>query len=178
MSVLKKFRSVVLLVMVLIGGHAAVSSAAMYDGAWLPNDTDFYAYIKFLTPNSDANLYLYDLYGVPNESLKLFPDPVTDDANIWFTLDSGSWYASLSKGGLDLNLGTSKAIWFYFQDGATKYTSYDVTTRTPGDNYELFDPNTSMTVRVHDIAPVPLPASLFLLGSGIISLVVSRRKSR
>lgn len=178
MSALKKFRCLMFLAAVMIVGFSAIASAAPYDGAWLANDNDFFAIELTATADSNAGLYLYDFDDGTGDSMLLFTDSLYSSATVYFTEDSGIWYAGLSSGVKTLDLGGSKDIGFYFLKGANPYPSYDVTTVDPGEVYSLFETNTAMTVLVSDIAPVPLPASLFLLGSGILSLVVSRRKSR
>lgn len=171
------------LAMVMIVGQAAVASAATftYDGAWQTNDIDFFFYVTFSAPNPDAELYIYDFDEGASDDLLIYDNGYSPFATVYLTLDSGIWYAGLSAGAKTLDLGVSKNIGFYFSDGTNDYPSYLVTTTSfPGEVYQLSDSNTGMTVIVSDIAPasVPLPTTLFLMGSGIIPLVVYRRKSR
>lgn len=178
MSLLKKFHRFTILIMLVIGVLTASPAAAMYEGVWLPNDNDFFTIEMSPIENPNAGLYIYDFDEGTGDSLLLFTDGIFNSATVFFTLDLGIWYAGLSEDARTLDLGDSREFGFYFGDEVNLYTSYDVTTITPGEVYSLFDSNTRMTARVSDIAPVPLPASLFLLGSGILFLAVSRRYGR
>jgi len=72
----------------------------------------------------------------------------------------------------------------YFLGGMTTFTTYDLTVITPGEVYQLSadlfnnDGISDMIVAVSDAAPVPIPGTVLLLGSGLVGLVGRRIRRR
>ncbi|MBU4000531.1 hypothetical protein KKG29_05195 [Patescibacteria group bacterium] len=60
----------------------------------------------------------------------------------------------------------------------TTYTEYGLELNDTGNAYILTDTNTGMIVSVGNAAPVPIPASALLLGSGILGLITIGRVRR
>ena len=175
----RMFLGIVTLCAVLIMAQASVSNAYTYDGAWLPNDTkDFFA-VKLTVGTPPSAFSMYDWKDT--DSLQIFGPSATFDADtVYFTLDSGTWYASLTKGAItDLNLGTSLEFGFFFSDGsATSHFSYDVQVDDPGEQYVLSHTDFGTIAITSDIAPVPIPASALLFGSGMVGLIGFGKRMR
>jgi len=177
MRIKKTLFGIMMVAALLILARPSISSADTYSGAWLPNGSDIF--MIELTPTSGtASFYMYD-WGDTNDSLSLITDGVNDSDTAYFTNVSGTWYAGLTSGATTLNLGSTQEFGFYFYDAGNTYTSYDLITLEQGVSYRLSDSsNTGMEVFVTRAAPVPIPASVLLLGSGILGLITIGRVKR
>ena len=153
--------------------------ASTYSGAWDPNSTDPVIIFEITPGTQDAWLYMYDWNNT--DSMMVIEDAMFAAANVFFTQDSSDiWHAGLTSGAKTLNLGNSTRFGFYFSDGLNKNTSYVLTTITGGSQYRLRDnqgsSKTKMDVIVNFAAPVPIPATVWILGAGLLGLVGIRRK--
>lgn len=163
---------VVALCTVLIMAQASVSNADTYSGAWLPNDVDAFlvAFANPLVTDPDS-FFMYD-WGNESARMEVFGSEITQ--TVYFTQKDGIWSVRLSGGTETLNLGKSSEFGFFFGDGTTMY--YDLTVIEPGEMYQLSPAGSSdITICTSDIAPVPLPASALLLGSGMVGLIAFGR---
>ena len=176
MRIKKILFGIMMVAALLILARPSISIADTYSGAWLPNDSDIFAIELTLTPET-GSFYMYD-WGNQDTDLLLFVDGRYNSTTGYFTQDGGDWWASLSLGATTLSLGDTQEFGFYFLDGTTNYFSYDLTATTPGEAYTLYDSNTDMTVAVSDAAPVPIPTSALLFGSGIIGFIATGRVRR
>ena len=109
----------------------------------------------------------------------LFDDSFYSPQIVNFTKELDNWIATTILGTPQtLNLGLSQEFGFYFLDGTTKYEYYDLTESIPNTSYYLDDDNTGMKVLVAGAAPVPLPASVLFLASGVARLIAFGRVRR
>ena len=148
-----------------------------YSDAWQPMHDDVFL-VELGAKSRDGSLYIYD-FGDPENALPVLSDGVFAHTSIFFssveTKDGTiNWYADTTLGGQALELGETPFFGIYFSDGSDTWEEYDII----GTNgaYWLSEANTGMQVIAHDMKPVPVPAAVFLLGSGLISLVALRRR--
>jgi len=167
------FFGVIIAATFLIMAQPVISIAAPYSGAWLPNDSDIFT-IE-LTPKASSNsFYMYD-WDDSTESLQVIEDGIYKSQTVYFTCNDASWCAGLESGGTTLSLGDTPEFGFYFSNGADNFLSYDLAKNEAGETYILSNSNTEMGVLVSDAAPVPIPASALLLGSGLLGLIAIGR---
>ncbi len=86
-----------------------------------------------------------------------------------------TWYAGRTKGAATLNLGSDLEFGFFFKNDEKSIFEYDLQQSTSGDSYILSHGSMNIQVVTSDVAPVPLPASALLLGSGIVGLIAFGR---
>ena len=175
--------SVTAFVFAIVGSAGACSStgpldSSPYSDAWQPMHDDVFL-VELGAKSRDGSLYIYD-FGDPENALPVLSDGVFAHTSIFFssveTKDGTiNWYADTTLGGQALELGATPFFGIYFSDGSDNtWGEYDII----GTNgaYWLSEANTGMQVIAHDMKPVPVPAAVFLLGSGLISLVAVRRR--
>jgi hypothetical protein len=170
------------LVFTIAGSAGACSTTGLYDpasysDAWQPMHDDAFL-VELGAKSSDRTLYIYD-FGAPENALPILSDGFFAHTNIFFssvktTDGSTNWYADTTPGGQALELGATPFFGIYFSDGSDTWGEYDIIDANGA--YLLFEANTGMQVITHDMKPVPVPAAVFLLGSGLISLVALRRR--
>ncbi len=165
---------VVMLCTVLIMAQASVSNADTYSGAWLPNDLEDAFFVKLANPLviDPDSFFMYNLEN-ENASMKVFGSEITQ--TVYFTREKGTWYAGQTKGAATLNLGSSLEFGFFFKNDEESIFEYDLQQSTSGDSYILSHESMNIQVVTSDVAPVPLPASALLLGSGMVGLIAFGR---
>jgi len=150
------------------------ASASLYSGAWQPNSDDFFV---VSLSSGTGSLYLFD-WGNTTNNLMILSNGSFNNSTVYFSPVGTTWWAGLTQGAQTLNLGLSNWFGFYFSDGSNPpYLSYALTS-TGTDSYTLFESNTSMTVMLHDADPVPIPATVWIFGAGLMGIVGIRRKLR
>ena len=166
----------------LIMAQPSVSNAAIYEGAWTSNDNADWFAVKF-TFGVPSAFSMYD-WGNTGSTLEILPmGALFDSATVFFTQSNGNWFASLTDGGTtatDLNLGNDTLFGLFFGDGTqASHFSYDVQVDIPNEQYILTHPNFLGTIiTTSDIQPVPIPASVLLLGSGMVGLIGFGKRMR
>lgn len=160
---------------------AQPATATSYDGAWLANDDDFFAID--ITPGAPpATFYMYD-WGDTSNNLAIIADGHYDHGTVYLTADAGNWHADLTPGGHSLALGSDGLFGFFF-DGSSSPPPADTSyllEMSGTDSYLLT--KDAMRVVISDAAPapVPLPPTIVLFGSGLLGLVATghaRKKSQ
>jgi hypothetical protein len=169
---------VVMLCTVLIMAQASVSNAATYGGAWLPNDFEDAFFVELANPLG-RDSYSFFMYNSENEnaSMEVFGPEITQ--TVYFTHiikeEEETWYAGRTKGAATLNLGSDLEFGFFFKNDEKSIFEYDLRQSTSGDSYILSHGSMNIQVVTSDVAPVPLPASALLLGSGMVGLIAFGR---
>ena len=188
MKVKRTFFGLVLAGMLTIMAQPSVLLADEYSGAWLPN-ARFMVGIDLTLGNNEGNVYMYD-WKTENSALLLQDNIFSGSVvNFKYDDDDDNWKAIITRAcwGDDppfssstLELGPTKDFGFYFEDSdGHQHYDYDITKWPSELNiYTVVDDNTSMKVLVAFAAPVPLPASILFLGSGVVGLIAFSRVRR
>jgi len=168
---------VVLLLAMPVTGFACVSTCELCDSAWELADLDMELggsfVVKDLTAGSSAkSLWIYD-FDNPDEELLLFNDGDLVSATVYFSYMGSSWFADTTSGGTALDLGETPYFGFLFKYGDS-ILEYCCT--ATDDGFQLRDSHGVMSVLANDVNPVPVPAAVWLLGSGLFGLVAVRRR--
>lgn len=147
--------------------------------AWLPTDGNIQCIsLNFLT-GSSYDVYLYD-YGDTDSSLLVMNKNATGNTvYILQDIDNGIWYASydnIIETGIDLTLGNTAHFGLYFQDGSPEFT-YSYTPYTAG-TYLLSVGSPEPNYLLGDATPIPIPPTAFLLGTGLVGLLVLARRRK
>lgn len=163
-----------LLALGLCLGGASVAGASWvdYSGAWYSTDGDtniFSASVEYLDGTTSADMNITDQSGT--NSITVLQKGTPKAETIYFTKDKGNWFASLTKGQSDLNLGSSGHFWLDY--GET--TSYEYDMQDAGKQYKVRFNDTEQ-FQLTDAAPVPLPASAWILGAGLVGLMGLRKR--
>ena len=149
-----------------------------YSGAWQPTDDSVFL-VELSSAASSASLHIYD-FGAPENDLPVLSDGIFANTNIFFssaenTDGSIAWYADTVPNGHALAFVSAPVFGFYFSQGSSNWQEYDLSGTSAA--FRLYEMNTGMDVLVHDSQPaVPVPAAIFLLGSGLIGLSALRRR--
>jgi hypothetical protein len=192
--VMSKYRLIFALALALGVALSSASNARAdfsdYEGAWIPTDgnTNFFS---FILPNYTGvvDLYIHDFgterdadntstnYKIFTVSSQIGPFAA---ANLQIKETEGNW-AVYSGAVSVLDLGPTKEFGLYFwnQAGGGYAILPDVQEMSSMQQYLLRDGiDLNPTVLVTDAAPVPVPATAWLLGSGLIGLIILQRKRR
>lgn len=164
----KKLIAVLVFVGVLVLGGAAQASIST---PWVPNDGD----VNGVRLSGTEDLYIYDKDDGISDNL-LFVG-ATGSGTVYFTLDSGTWYAGLTPGAKTLDLGPTNRFGFFFGNPSNP-VNYSYSVVYPDKIYRLISANSTVLIEV-DAKPVPVPGAAFLLGSGLLGLlgIRTRRQS-
>lgn len=166
----------------LLSVDAMPVQAAPYGGSWTATDDSIFA-VDFAV-GADGYFFLYDRAGDgPTDKLNVFvANSMFDD--VYFTRDSGKvLHASLTAhdtSSSSVALAGSSFGFFFSQlsDGSAPMLSYDVQQTGEGSFRLTSISNPVMSVIVHDVSPVPLPAAIWLLGSGVVALAGLKKRKR
>jgi hypothetical protein len=189
-----KYRLILALALVLgvaLGGASnARADFSDYEGAWIPTDgnTNFFSFI-LQGYTGIVDLYIHD-FGTERDTdntssnYKIFTlssqsGPIAA-ASLQIKENEGDW-AVYSGGVSVLDLGPTKEFGLYFwnRSGGGYAILPDVQEITSLQQYLLNDGiGFGATVLVTDAAPVPVPATAWLLSSGLIGLIILQRKRR
>jgi hypothetical protein len=175
MKMMKKIKTLLMLTTLVIGLSVgivgitpAVASWVPYSGAWYSTDGDSnFSDYTFFTEGIKQNFFLTDTNRA-NDLTVLTPGET--GKTVFFTLSSGTWYASLTKGDINsaLNLGSSGHFLYKYGNE----TNYDYWTLDPNKQYLLEFPtstnNDGALIQANDVAPVPIPGAALLLASGML----------
>lgn len=157
---------VLLAVLFLIS--AIPAGAALYSGAWSPTSHSVeYFNVTFTDSIADNDFRFFIFNKDTGEELTVFNNSVfLNSKSIHFSSDNGNYLASL--GGNVLNLGSKPHFWLGFDLGAGSIYEYSYSLLTGTDQFQV---NLGDKVLISsDASPVPLPASVWLLGSALMGL--------
>lgn len=171
----RTFVGILLVAALLIMAQPSVSIGYNGPCPWVPNDDDIFA-IELTDTEGIGSFYIYAWGEGPDASLKLVEDAEYEGRTVYFIKMFNHWYAGLTLGSLELSLGDTPQFGFYFSDGSI-LPSYNRKKGTD-DYYILSNDKVEMAVAVHDVDPIPLPASALLLASGIVGLIAFSRVRR
>jgi len=177
MFLLKKcFVLAALCMFITLGTALPLKAATVYSGAWTPtNHSTKFFNVTFtdMTPDADFNLMIRNN---ASETLSVFnQSQFLTAVQVGFSQTDGIYTAS--TGGSSLILGEKPNFWLGYSLGADMVHDYTYSLLTGTDQFQLsLD---SKTIIVSDASPVPLPASIWLLGAALVGLAgFSRRYLR
>ena len=151
-----------------LGTALPLKAATVYSGAWSPtsHSTEFFN-VTFTDLATDPNFSLL-LKNSASETLSVFNhSQFLNSAQVGFSKTNGIYTAS--TGGSSLTLGERPHFWLGYSLGAGMAYDYAYSLLTGTDQFQLSLDN--KTIIVSDASPVPLPASIWLLGAALAGLV-------
>ena len=158
------------------------AQAFTYSGAWEPTDGDVNEIkLDLFIPGSDSefDLYIYGWengydWGNANSYMKVL-DKTNPTKTIYFTIEADDYYyAGLSLGAKTLSLGVNPYYGIFFTRDSNLISVYEITKGGDPGTYKLFvtyGGNSDTVIQV-DAAPIPLPGSVLLLGTGLLGLAL------
>lgn len=163
--------------------QSAIAMPAMIsDVAWTATDPNIF--IVDFSAGANGFFFLYDKAGDgPTDNLNVFAkNPMFTD--VYFTTDANNvLHASLTDNDTSSSsvalAGTSFGFFFSNEaDGSNPTFSYNVQELGTTSYRLTSNSGPGMSVIIHDVAPVPLPAAFWILGSGFAALVGMKKKKR
>lgn len=154
--------------MLIVAGIYAPAYGAKYSGAWTPtSSTVEYFNVTFTDYSADNNFKFFIYNRSTGNKLTVFNNSqFMNTASILFNESGGEYFASL--GGNMLNLGARPDFWLGFDMGSGTEYEYSYSLLASTDQYQLtLDDKILIS---SDAAPVPLPASIWMLGSALAGL--------
>ena len=176
--------SVLAFIMLLAFAQVAKADGVEYSGEWRTTDTQSSAYTLSLMGDlaSGWSFGLYDING-RNGGLALINSTTT--ASTFYVDDSNVLHVTegISNGSTLTLSDSSGHFGFYFSDDSaltsTTYYSYQYDSAGPVNQWLLKmadSHNAGGPVILSDVTHAPIPAAVWLLGSGLFGLVVVRRR--
>ncbi len=169
------------LVYFLLGlSNIATAAYSDYSGPWQTTDTQSSTYtISFLGDLSSGwSFGVYDIgAGISPSTLVLI-----DQSSTYATFFVNNHVLNVTQGlssGQNFALSSSNDWFgFYFSDGSSNYYTYQFDSAGPVNQWllKMSDSyNAGGPVIASDVAPVPIPGAVWLLGSGLLGLIAIRR---
>ena len=174
-------------IMLLAFAQVAKANWVDYSGGWRTTDNDSNAYTaKLIIGNLIVNFNLvsgwsFGVYDIDGNNGGLVLIDSTATASTFFVDDSNVLHVTegLSNGSTLTLSDSSGHFGFYFSNGSTMHTTYQYDSAGPvnqwllkmADSYSAGGP-----VILSDVTHAPIPAAVWLLGSGLFGLVAVRRK--
>ncbi len=183
---MKKLRILIVACIVSCSLFLVAGSAMAASTAWVITDTqNDNAYASLTRKSSFDTGEGFAIYAYNNlDSAITLLDSTIVSADLYYNKDNNTLKVTGSDeedretvlGTLQLNSGGQFA--FYFFDSNSN--KYDISYTLGTGKYVLTDGSGNMSQRIdlHDAAPVPIPASVILFGTGLLGLVgLKRRKT-
>lgn len=161
-------------VAVIMAFACPAAQAALYSGAWEPTDNNVNYISTDFASGSNHYVYMYK-WNTPEDNFLILPKGSVA-STVEFSHDGGGWKAS--SGGYDLNLGANPYFGLILADFFPKLAiaySYDVSKLK--DVMHLLTVDGAKYLQV-DASMVPIPSSVWLLGSGLLSFVLLRNRQK
>jgi hypothetical protein len=179
MKKMKKMKTQIILTALVIGlsiGIVGVAPAAAswvpYSGAWYSTDGDtnfFSVDVEYLSGSLSSDFNITD--EANSSSLTVLSTTDASPATVYFTHSSGKIWASLTDGGMDLDLGTNGYFLFNFNNESYSYKEME------NNKQYALKFSSDAQFNVTDAAPVPIPGAALLLASGMLGLGWLKRRS-
>ncbi len=182
---------ILLLGAVFMAGAPAAEAYVVTAGLWQENqqgqDTDVVYFRNFQCERTIA-LHVYDPeggYGANHLLVNLTAGSPLGQVELWFRQRGSDWVASLTQNGPSvLNLGSSKVFGLYFQDSGTDPGFVPAATITPlgndtywiQDHVQMGETGPCASFVITDVSQAPIPGALWLLGSGLGSVLALGRR--
>jgi len=172
---MKTLKFTLLILAVVIGfslaGNGIAQSANWdvngWDDAWIPNDGDLnFIHLDFVSGKETA----FFLTNKAKDDFLEIKLGIGKAATVYYDFDSNVFTYELNT----LQVESDDKFWLGYFDNNTRIYQYDFNVLDPGKVYNLnFD---GTTITIVDAAPIPLPASAWLLGAALVGLIGFRRR--